>query len=502
VSAPIRFSSEELELFSAASQDRNPLHLDESHARRSPFGGRVVFGALGAIAGLGRIAARPGQTLASLTVEFPSPIQLGVECAVEVSEAAERAQVKLHDGKRLLLRATAVFRAGASRPLPGEPRFAAVPGEAARLEIAALQPGRSLELPWTPGWAALAALEERYRLASRGLGPLELATLCASSYLVGMQLPGQRALFSRAVLRFEAGQGALATPFSLSARVVGFDPRFDLLSTRAELSAGGETLCRAELQAFVRQEIVHGDAASLAALLPAGEGLAGQLAVVVGASRGLGAGLAQALALQGATVLASYRKNRTEAEKLAASLPSGAGRILPFEGDAADPAFCASLRARVLELGGTAGLEILILNACPPLLPLWIEPGSLSRLQDHVNESLALCAAPMSALLDLCAARAGCCVVVSSSAVRAPLPEWPHYLAAKGALEALTGVAALEYPAASFVVLRPPRLLTDLTNTPLGRQSAIPPARVAAAVVRQILARPTAGAVSLLEEIP
>lgn len=501
VTSPIRFASADLDLFSAASQDSNPLHLDESHARRSPFGGRVVFGALGAVAALSRIAERPGETLTSLTVEFPSPMQLEVDYSIEVADSPERAQVKLYDGKRLLLRATALFRAGAPRVLPAAPAFAEVPSEAAALEVGELQVGRSVELAWSPGWSALAALEARYRLAARGLGPLELATLCASSYLVGMQLPGVRALFSRAVLRFEPHEGELATPFALSARVTGFDARFDLLSVKATLAdAGGATLVAADLQAFVRQPIRPTDAGALAELLPPGAALAGKLALVVGASRGLGASLAQALAQQGATVIATFHRNRAEAERLAAALPAGAGRILLEQGDASAPDFCAHLRARVSELGG--GLDALVLNACPPLLPLWLEPGSLARLQAHVAESVALAAAPMSALLDLCAARAGRCVVVSSSAMRAPLPEWPHYLAAKGALEALAAVAALEFPAVSFLVLRPPRLLTDLTNTPLGRQSAIPPARVAAATVRALLAPAAPGTVALLEEIP
>ncbi len=508
--APIRFGDEELALFSAASQDRNPLHLDEAHARRSPFGARVVFGALGALAALARLAERPGQTLASLTVEFPSPMQLGVDYAVELQESPERAQLKLHDGKRLLLRATALFRAGSPRALGAAPAFASVAREAAALAVADLQPGRSVELAWTPEWAALAALEARFQLAPRGLGPLELATLCAASYVVGMQLPGVRALFSRAVIRMEAPPdgvnaspreaGELATPFRLAARVTGFDPRFDLLSTKATLAdAEGAPLVAVDLQAFVRQEIVHADAGALAALLPPGAALAGKLALVVGASRGLGASLAQALAQQGATVLATFRSSRAEAERLVAALPEGAGRVLLEQGDAADPAFCAQLRARCQAEGG---LDLLVLNACPPLLPLWLEPGSLARLQEHVSQSVALCAAPMSALLELCAARAGRCVVVSSSAMRAPLPEWPHYLAAKGALEALAAVAALEFPAVAFLVLRPPRLLTDLTNTPLGRQAAIPPARVAAATVRALLAPAAPGAVALLEEIP
>jgi len=53
--------------------------------------------------------------------------------------------------------------------------------------------------------------------------------------------------------------------------------------------------------------------------------------------------------------------------------------------------------------------------------------------------------APICVFGNLMNASGGTLVVVSSAAVERPVREWPHYLAAKNAVEALAHVAALQY---------------------------------------------------------
>jgi NAD(P)-dependent dehydrogenase (short-subunit alcohol dehydrogenase family) len=488
----VRFALTDLDLFSAASRDRNPLHLDAGYARRTPYGERVVFGVLGALASLGRLRPRPGQVLASLLVEFPSPMLVGVDYRLEASEPAEdRVAFKLFDGKRLVLRASAVFAPGAPRPSPQTPP--SPDEEATSLDDAALARGLRLEERYSPDWRAVATLRELLGLDERGVDPLRLAVLLGCSYLVGMRLPGRRALFSRLSLKLAEGEG---TPLAYTAVVGGLDPRFSLLTFAADFHAAGAPLAHADVQAFVRQDAPIADAAAIDALLPRSSQMAGKVALVTGGSRGLGAAIARALALQGCTVLLSFLRSAVEAEAVRASVVGGSGKILLAPGDCADPTWCAELRRRALELGG---IDVLVCNATPPLLPLWIEPESTSRINDYVARSLALCSAPLAALLDPVAGRAGWGVVISSGAVKAPVAEWPHYVSAKAALEGLTRVAALEHPGASLLIVRPPRLLTDLTNTPLGRQNAMAPERVATAIVRRLLGPTAAGQVEMME---
>jgi NAD(P)-dependent dehydrogenase (short-subunit alcohol dehydrogenase family) len=94
----------------------------------------------------------------------------------------------------------------------------------------------------------------------------------------------------------------------------------------------------------------------------------------------------------------------------------------------------------------------------------------------------------------------GWAIVTSSVAVRQPLAEWPHYVAAKCALEGMLHVAACEYPDLSFLIVRPPKLLTDFAPQLGATQSALPPERVAAAVIKRIQGIPNPAQVEVIED--
>jgi NAD(P)-dependent dehydrogenase (short-subunit alcohol dehydrogenase family)/acyl dehydratase len=499
--AVLQLSTDDLALFSAASRDRNPLHLSEEHGHRSAFGGRVAFGVLGALAGIGLLQPRPERRLRSLVLEFPNPMLPGVEYQTETSEEGlERASLKLLDGKRLLVRAT-LQRAPdeeAAAPHPWPDEAPSPDEEAADVGLADLQPGLVLEGEYRPDWPALRRLAERWALQQSGFAPELLACLCGCSYLVGMRLPGRQALFSRLALRLDGPVPSGRLSYQL--KVVGFDARFDLLSMQVTWRAGGEPLARADLQAFYRREVPSISLEELRLLLPGPPQLLGRSALVVGASRGLGAATAAALALQGASVMATYRQSRAQAEALEAVCAGAPGRLRCRQGDAADLELLGGLRAELERTEG--GLDLLVCSACPPLLPLWLEPASAGRIVEHLASAVAMVCAPLSTFLPALQARSGRCVILSSSAVSAPLAEWPHYVGGKCALEGLARVAALEFADVGFLVVRPPRLLTELTNTPLGRQTALPPAAVAAALVQRLLSPAAAGQVEILESFP
>jgi NAD(P)-dependent dehydrogenase (short-subunit alcohol dehydrogenase family) len=91
-------------------------------------------------------------------------------------------------------------------------------------------------------------------------------------------------------------------------------------------------------------------------------------------------------------------------------------------------------------------------------------------------------------------------VLISSTAVNQPHPHFPHYVVAKCAAEAMLRAATTEYRAVSSLIVRPARLLTDLTNTPLGRRGALSPECVAAAVLNRVLGDAAPGAMEILDK--
>jgi NAD(P)-dependent dehydrogenase (short-subunit alcohol dehydrogenase family) len=139
-----------------------------------------------------------------------------------------------------------------------------------------------------------------------------------------------------------------------------------------------------------------------------------------------------------------------------------------------------------------------VANACPALQPLSIEPAATARLAEYVAKSFALVSVPMSHLLDSLEARQGRVVIVSSIYARTAPKEWPHYVAAKCAIEGYARSAAADYPKVSFSIVRPPRLLTDFSDGPQ-RADAVAPELVAVDIVKHLLEPARPGETALIE---
>lgn len=89
--------------------------------------------------------------------------------------------------------------------------------------------------------------------------------------------------------------------------------------------------------------------------------LAGKTALVTGASRGIGAGIARRLAAEGARVALTYSASPDKAHKVVEEIVSAGGQAIALAADCADPAaVVASVEATVSAFGR---LDILVNNA-------------------------------------------------------------------------------------------------------------------------------------------
>jgi NAD(P)-dependent dehydrogenase (short-subunit alcohol dehydrogenase family) len=66
--------------------------------------------------------------------------------------------------------------------------------------------------------------------------------------------------------------------------------------------------------------------------------LAGRVAVVTGASQGIGAGIAKALAAEGAAVVVNYLKNKQAAASVVEAITQAGGKAIAFGADVAEVA--------------------------------------------------------------------------------------------------------------------------------------------------------------------
>lgn len=89
--------------------------------------------------------------------------------------------------------------------------------------------------------------------------------------------------------------------------------------------------------------------------------LDGRIAIVTGASRGIGRAVALALSAKGAAVVVNYASNAVAAEEVCRQIRDNGGRVLTFKANVAEPAEAAALvKAAVDEFGG---VDILVNNA-------------------------------------------------------------------------------------------------------------------------------------------
>src|SRR3989449_6974159 len=89
--------------------------------------------------------------------------------------------------------------------------------------------------------------------------------------------------------------------------------------------------------------------------------LAGKVAVVTGASKGIGASIAKHLADEGASVVVNYASSKAGADKVVAEITGAGGKAVAVQGDVARKADIERLFAETKKVFGA--LDILVNNA-------------------------------------------------------------------------------------------------------------------------------------------
>src|SRR5215510_10771642 len=89
--------------------------------------------------------------------------------------------------------------------------------------------------------------------------------------------------------------------------------------------------------------------------------LNGRVAVVTGASKGIGAEIARQLAAEGASVVVNYASSKEGADRVVAEITGKGGKAVAVQANLADPADIRRLFARAKEAFGT--VDILVNNA-------------------------------------------------------------------------------------------------------------------------------------------
>lgn len=169
--------------------------------------------------------------------------------------------------------------------------------------------------------------------------------------------------------------------------------------------------------------------------------LTGKVAIVTGASKGIGAGIAEELAKDGASVIVNYANSPKQAEAVVAKIKSAGGKAKAVKADVSKPAEAKQLAdAAVSEF---QRLDILVNNAgVYEFLPLPdITETHFDRMFNlNVRGLLFATQSAVGAFGD----HGGSVINIGSMASQAPPPGGSVYSATKGALDAITRSLAAE----------------------------------------------------------
>jgi 3-oxoacyl-[acyl-carrier protein] reductase len=169
--------------------------------------------------------------------------------------------------------------------------------------------------------------------------------------------------------------------------------------------------------------------------------LAGRVAVVTGASKGIGASIAKALAEEGASVVVNYSSSQRDADRVVTEISTRGGHAIAVQGDVSKPAHIERLFAEAKR--SFERVDILVNNAgVYEFSPL--EAVTEEHFHRHFDLNvLGLLLTTKEAVKHM-GTEGGSIINISSVASSMQVPNSAVYSASKAAVNAITGVLAKE----------------------------------------------------------
>ncbi len=169
--------------------------------------------------------------------------------------------------------------------------------------------------------------------------------------------------------------------------------------------------------------------------------LTNQVAVVTGASKGIGAGIAKALAAEGASVVVNYASSKEGADRVVAEITAKGGKAIAVQGDVSKQADITRLFAETKKAYGK--LNILVNNAgVYEFAPL--EGTTEELFHRHFNLNVLGLLLTTKEAVKLIGPEGGTVINIGSGVSTILPPNTSIYTATKASVDAITAILAKE----------------------------------------------------------
>lgn len=171
--------------------------------------------------------------------------------------------------------------------------------------------------------------------------------------------------------------------------------------------------------------------------------LANKVALITGAARGTGAGIARVFAREGATVVINQVKNEGDPQRVVSEIQGGGGRALLVRADSTDE---SQVQAMVKQIENAVGtVDILVSNYAASIPRKLFAELTWAEWQEQIDTTVKaafFCA--QAVLPGMKAKRWGRIVSINTIGIHTPSPHYHGYTAAKTAMLGFTRNLAVE----------------------------------------------------------
>lgn len=467
----ICFEEKDLEKFRRQSGDNNPLHIDKNFAEATVYGEQVIFGMLGVEALLGLCHVSGSR----LDIKFNSPLFLNRRYYYVCKNKGDAAILRLLEHHSVLLEIKVSDR---------ELKRAAVMPRTECPAVPILERARSLTDCEIEEAKAIAGVYTVSSLQQTG-GKDKTSVLCQVqrllSYLVGMVAPGERALFMKAST-YLLDDPPDADTWEYKMTQLDYHDVLGMVDYQVEVSALGELIAICKIQSYVRADF-HMFRQPLQQI---SQEHTGRTVLILGGTKGLGAQIAMYYAQRGASIILTYHRSKEQARQFCDYLSTVSDQIECVQSDAGSLVECKKLRKYMEERYG--GIDRLYICAAQPPRKIEMYPDNYPLFEKYLTQGVQMFYYPFFVLKESVQVNGKITILSTIATVeRLFFHNIPEYICVKSVVESISECAFYkEREGRQYFVARPPKMFTEMNNTPAGRVGSERPEDMAARLIRAV----------------